>query len=83
MLRKNCAKTSRPSSDARPAGAVALAEQDLVEDGQDQREQHERRGHEVRELEAGQHEGREPVEQPPEEGGRRPGRPAPEDDRTR
>ena len=48
--RKNWAKTRRPSSTPAPSGAVALADQDLVEDGQDEREQHEGRRHEVGEL---------------------------------
>ena len=38
------------------AGAVALPHEDLVEHGQDQRQQHEGRRHQVAELQAGQHE---------------------------
>jgi hypothetical protein len=78
-LRKNWANSSRPRGHAGPAGAVALAHEDLVEDGQDQRQQHEGRRHQVGELQAGQHEGREAVEQAAEVGGREPAHPAPQD----
>ena len=78
--RKNCANSEQAEQDAGPDGAVALADQDLVEDGQDERQQHERRGHQVGELEARQDEGREAVEQAADEGGRGPGGPAPDDD---
>ena len=37
------AEEEQREQDAAAEGAVALADQDLVEDGQDQREQHERR----------------------------------------
>ena len=63
-----------------PERAVALADEDLVEGGQDERQQHERRRHQVGELQAGQDEGREAVEQAADEGRRRPGDPAPDDD---
>ena len=80
--RKNCTEDQQAEEHAGHDGAVALAHEDLVEHGQDQRQHHERRRHEVGALQAGQHEGREAVEQAAEEGGRGPGRPAPDGPRT-